>query len=130
VQQAEKDYSRAKQISNILETLSKGTVIVEGAHDLKTLKRLGIDALTYSQLSSSGLPSADVPVYLMMDDDKGGEEKEGKIKAMLLESGRPYVIDDTLGKRLLGMTNSTSVEQIYRPIEDAKAKGMGAEKIR
>ncbi len=44
---------RAKRISSALEALSQGTVIVEGAHDLRALRPLGIGALTYSQLFRS-----------------------------------------------------------------------------
>ena len=101
-----------------MERLSQGTVIVEGAHDTKALKLLGIDALTYSQLHKS-LPSASRPVYIMTDDDRGGEEKKRKIVAMLLESDECYAMDDSLGRRLLKMTNSTSVEQVRGPIEEA-----------
>jgi 5S rRNA maturation endonuclease (ribonuclease M5) len=118
VQRESKDYSRAKNIMRLLERLSQGTVVVEGIHDTRTLKSLGIDALTYSQLHKS-LPGAARPVYILTDDDRGGEEKKRKIMAMLLESDKGYVTDDSLGKRLLKMTNSTSVEQVRGPIEEA-----------
>ena len=118
VQRKSKDYARSKRISRLLERLSQGTVIVEGAHDLRALRPLGIDALTYSKLHSS-LPGAKRPVYILTDDDRGGEEKKRKIVAMLLESDGGYAIDDSLGLRLLRMTNSTSVEQVRGPIEEA-----------
>jgi len=125
VQQERKDYLRAKRIAGILGTLREGTVIVEGVHDIRTLKRLGIDALTYSQVCASALPDALAPVYILTDNDKGGEDKKRKLMALLLESDKPYVIDDALGKRLLKMTNSTSVEQVYGPIENAMGKTGG-----
>ncbi len=65
----------------------------------------------------------------MTDRDRGGEEKKAKIMAMLLESERGYVIDDSLGKRLLKMTNSTSVEQVRGPIEEAMGKTGGNKKM-
>jgi 5S rRNA maturation endonuclease (ribonuclease M5) len=108
----------------LLERLSQGTVIVEGIHDTRTLKSLGIEALTYSQLHKS-LPGAGRPVYILTDDDRGGEEKKRKIMAMLLESDKGYVTDDSLGKRLLKMTNSTSVEQVRGPIEEAMERMNG-----
>jgi 5S rRNA maturation endonuclease (ribonuclease M5) len=128
VQQERKDYLRAKHISCLLETLSEGTVIVEGAHDVRALGRLGISALTYSQLYKS-LPQAGRTVYIMTDRDRGGEEKKAKIMAMLLESDRGYAIDDSAGKRLLRMTNSTSVEQVCGPIEELMGKTGGKTKM-
>lgn len=124
VQQERKDYLRAKHISCLLKTLSQGTVIVEGVHDVRTLGFLGIGALTYSQLFKT-LPPAGRTVYIMTDADRGGEEKKRKIMAMLLESDKGYAVDDSLGKRLLKMTNSTSVEQVRGPIEEAMGKTGG-----
>ncbi|VVB76772.1 Uncharacterised protein [uncultured archaeon] len=117
MQQERKDYARAKRTTGILETLKNGTVIVEGKHDIRALRPLGIEALTYSQLYTS-LPSASKTVYVLTDADKGGEEKKQKIMAMLLESGNGYVIDDSLGKRLLRTLNSTCVEQVLGPITE------------
>ncbi len=108
----------------MLEALRKGTVVVEGMHDVRTLERLGIGSTAYSKLATS-LPDVGRTVYVLTDNDRGGEEKKRKIMAILLESDKRYAIDDTLGRRLLRMLNSTSVEQVYGPIEEVMGRREG-----
>lgn len=117
MQPEQRDAARARQVSGILEALRLGTVVVEGIHDVRTLQRFGIEAVPYSKLAGS-LPDVGRTVYVLTDDDRGGEEKKRKIITVLLESDKRYVIDDTLGRRLLRMLNATSVEQVYGPIEE------------
>jgi 5S rRNA maturation endonuclease (ribonuclease M5) len=122
LQPEQRDVARARQVSGILEALRLGTVVVEGMHDVRTLQRFGIMSLPYSRLANS-LPSVGKTVYVLTDDDRGGEEKKRKIMAILLESDKRYAIDDTLGRRLLRMLNATSVEQVYGPIEELMERG-------
>jgi 5S rRNA maturation endonuclease (ribonuclease M5) len=105
----------------MLEALRQGTVVVEGMHDVRTLERLGVASVAYSKLATS-LPDVSKTVYVLTDDDRGGEEKKRKIMAILLESDKRYAIDDVLGRRLLRMLNSTSVEQVYGPIEEVMGR--------
>ena len=123
VQQETKNSTRAKRVSRILETLRQGTVIVEGLHDVKTLNLLGVNAVSYSQLCAGTLPSAGERIYILTDSDRGGEEKKAKIEALLLEANGNYVMDDSLGRRMLRILNATSVEQVYGPVEEILMKG-------
>jgi 5S rRNA maturation endonuclease (ribonuclease M5) len=106
----------------MLEALRQGTTIVEGLHDVKALAHFGIKAIPYSRLSAA-LPSISGRVYLLADDDRGGEEKKEKMRMLLLEHNSGYLIDETLGRRMLKMLNVTSVEQICGPIEEARESG-------
>jgi 5S rRNA maturation endonuclease (ribonuclease M5) len=117
LQPKQRDISRARQVSGILEALRHGTVVVEGMHDVRTLRSLGIGAVTCSRLAGS-LPDVGRTVYVLMDSDRGGEEKKRKVLATLLESDKRYAIDDALGRRLLKMLNATSIEQVYGPISE------------
>ncbi len=117
-----KDEERQRQIQTILHTLSHGTVVVEGKHDVGVLARFGIHAVKYSWLVTHGLPSAAGTVYLLMDRDKGGDEKRRKIMSALLEAQAGFVINEAIGRRMLKMLNVTSVEQIYGPMQEALEK--------
>ena len=120
--QRERSRVRADRIARMLDLLKDGTTIVEGMHDVKALANFGIYAIPYSRLSSA-LPSISGRVYLLTDNDRGGEEKREKIRALLLEHNGACLIDETLGRRMLRMLNATSVEQICGPIEEAKKNG-------
>ena len=120
--QRERNRSRADRIARMLEALRQGTTIVEGLHDVRALAHFGINAIPYSRLSAA-LPGISGRVYLLTDGDRGGEEKREKIRTLLLEHNSAYLIDETLGKRMLRMLNATSVEQICGPIEEAMENG-------
>lgn len=118
-----KDKEYAGKVKKILKTLSSGFVIVEGAHDIAALNKLGLKSFAYSQvLSKQAVPAAECTVYLLTDSDKGGEEKKEKLLAVLREVNSGYKIDDVLGKHLMRLLNITSIEQICSPVEEILAK--------
>ncbi|MEM0087151.1 MAG: hypothetical protein QXU16_02730 [Candidatus Micrarchaeaceae archaeon] len=117
VQQCKKVANAKKKLENVLEELRRGTVVVEGVHDYKVLEALGINSVvTFDRLIYN---HADIdknkPVYIIMDNDKGGRSKEEKAMALLLEKGITN-IDLERGKLLLKLTSARSVEELLEPI--------------
>jgi 5S rRNA maturation endonuclease (ribonuclease M5) len=120
--QHSKDDARGKALIGILDELRQGTVIVEGAHDVRALAYLGVPSIPFSRVSGPALGCSSRKVYLLMDNDRGGAEKSEKLRSRILELGEGYVINEVLGKRMLRMLNATSVEQIKGPIDEALKK--------
>ncbi|MCL5429878.1 MAG: hypothetical protein M1504_00180 [Candidatus Marsarchaeota archaeon] len=108
---------RKRRLENMLESLKEGVVVVEGIHDVAALKKLDIDAITYSKfMSGNGHTEAlygDRTIYILMDADNGGEDKESKVLQLLDMMDTTMAHDTELGKRLLKLLGITSIEQIY-----------------
>ena len=118
VQRYAKGRRAKKRIEELLEKLREGSVIVEGAHDVKVMAKLGVTAIPYSKVVSLHGTGVDLKksVYLLTDSDRGGEEKKEKLKSALLTLDSGCKINEDIGRHLLKMLNATSVEQIYGPI--------------
>ena len=123
--QQDSDEARGARIQRTLAMLRDGTVIVEGAHDVRTLRLLGINAVPYPGLSAVLERKTRGKFYVMTDNDRGGEEKRSKIVSMLLETNSGSAIDEVTGRRMLNMLNVTCVEQVYGPVQEALEKGNG-----
>ncbi len=119
--QSEKESDRRKRLRKLLEELRSGVVVVEGKHDIEVLHKLNIDAMTYGSFMGNvnnildKLPK-DRTIFIIMDADKSGDFRTEQLKGKLLE--RNLQFDEHLGKRLLKALNSTSVEQLLKPIEE------------
>ncbi len=98
----------------MLLTLKSSFVVVEGKHDINTLKRLGISAHTYeSVMRSVSIPNQ--KVIILMDLDRRGMEKAERISTEL--SSGPVPVDTTTGRSFLKMLNTVHVEGVLTPIE-------------
>jgi 5S rRNA maturation endonuclease (ribonuclease M5) len=118
--------SRKRKVEQMLELLKTGTVIVEGKHDTKTLSMLGIRAIPYERIiSMKESPDPNDTIYIMVDNDKGGDQKSDKIVDALLTIDKRYTINSDVSKRLLKMLNLTSVEQMLGPIEEIRENEKG-----
>lgn len=126
--QRTRDEERARQLKVLLAKLSLGTVIVEGKHDAEKLERFGIIALTYPQVSMRVIGNLQKIIYVMVDRDRGGEEKARKLSAMLHEQAPNSKVDWETGRRLLKMLGLTSIEQVYAPITEMLGKADGEKK--
>ncbi len=119
--QSEKESDRRKRLRKLLEELRSGVVVVEGKHDIEVLHKLNINAMTYGSFMGNvnnildKLPK-DRTIFIIMDADKSGDFRTEQLKGKLLE--RNLQFDEHLGKRLLKALNSTSVEQLLKPIEE------------
>ncbi len=107
----------AKKLNSIIKKFKNGIVIVEGKHDIETLNKLGIKAITFNHFVSISRKNAeiksDVTFYIFMDLDKGGYDKRDKtIDIIITQSNAKY--NTVLGRRFLQFLNVTSVEQIYQ----------------
>jgi len=110
----------ADKLNSMIKKFKNGIVIVEGKHDIETLKKLDVPAMTYNHfisVSKSGkIIKSDRIFYIFMDLDKGGFDKRDKVIDIIkTQSDIEYNV--TLGRRLLEFLNVTSVEQIYRQYE-------------
>jgi len=106
----------------VLELLRNNYVVVEGKHDVEMLEKLGISAIPYERLMRNHIEfDKGKTIYLLMDDDNGGYDKEDKALAFLIERG--YNVNTDLGRHLLKVLKITSVEQAYQPIMDILEKG-------
>ncbi len=119
MQRLKKDYRQKKHLLDTLKRLAEGTVVVEGKHDIAALKKLGISAMAYSAVESGNVS---IPVgrtiYLLTDNDRGGDEKRERLKSALLAMDNRHTINDELGRKLLSMLHATSIEQIFGPAEE------------
>ena len=109
---------RRKTLERILGELCEGTVIVEGRHDVNALARLRISAIAEGSIERQGIAPGRT-VYLLMDNDRRGEERKERLAARLLETHSDARIDTALGKRLQRMLNITSIEQLCMPVSEA-----------
>ncbi len=123
--QQENDESRSEAIARTLETLRGSIVIVEGDHDVSALESFSVKAVSYNKLIRQDFSAKGKIVYILTDNDRGGEEKKQKIQAFLLETSPECIINEGLGKHLLEMLNVTGIEQIRGPIVEAMQKGGG-----
>ena len=106
--------SDKKSLQNLFALLMEGTVIVEGKHDTEVLKSFGIEAIPYTKFSNTidcNLRNGRT-FYLLMDLDKGGEDKERKAIEIIHTHYPGCSIDTDLGRKLLRMLGCISVEQI------------------
>ena len=106
--------SDKKSLQNLFDLLMDGTVIVEGKHDIEVLKDFGIGAIPYTKFSNTidcSLRNGKT-FYLLMDMDKGGEDKERKAIEIIQTHYPGCRIDTDAGKRLLRMLGCIAVEQI------------------
>lgn len=112
-----KNLVQKKRLERMLDDLRNGIVIVEGKHDVGTLERLRIKAISFPQFVGGNLGTisfkTDRVFYVWMDADKGGADKEQKVVNILdaMDGGIRYDVE--LGKRVLKMLGITSVEQAY-----------------
>jgi len=116
-----READKAKLVQNLLQQLREGVVIVEGKHDKDTLKEFGIDSFTFYEAASnpSKLSSfAGKTIYILFDDDKGGEEKNRKMIELVTAYATHSKVNDSLAKRLLGLLNCTSIEQVSGPLRE------------
>ena len=103
-----------KKIAAMLDKLSRGVVVVEGKHDIDMFMKLGISAISYDRLMRNHIDIEEGKiVYLIMDNDNGGYDKESKALSFLIE--RNCNVNTELGHYLLKLLNITSVEQAYQP---------------
>ncbi|MGC8587250.1 MAG: hypothetical protein ACP5K9_03115 [Candidatus Micrarchaeia archaeon] len=110
-----------KKIAAMLDKLSRGVVVVEGKHDIDMFMKLGISAISYDRLMRNHIDIEEGKiVYLIMDNDNGGYDKESKALSFLIE--RNCNVNTELGHYLLKLLNITSVEQAYQPIMDVLKK--------
>ena len=113
------EVAKKRALQRLLEKLREGIVIVEGKHDVYTLKRLGIAAVEFSNFMRSNIGTtlfmSSRPFYVMMDRDNGGEDKREKVISVLSSMDNPVDYDTETGDRFLRILGITSVEQAYRP---------------
>gem|GEM_PF-2347681 len=120
--QSKKAEEGRKKMDAVLELLRNNYVVVEGKHDVEMLEKLGISAIPYERLMRNHIEfDKGKTIYLLMDDDNGGYDKEDKALAFLIERG--YNVNTDLGRHLLKVLKITSVEQAYQPIMDILEKG-------
>lgn len=113
----------AGKVKRVLEKLTSGFVIVEGAHDIAALGKLGIKSFSYSQVASKkSVPNLKDCVYILTDSDNGGEDKKNKLISTLLELNCGCKINVALGMYMLKLLNITSVEQMCGPVAEALAE--------
>jgi 5S rRNA maturation endonuclease (ribonuclease M5) len=118
VQETERAEKRRRLIA-ILDELREGVAVVEGKHDIKALRDLGISAFSYETVMrgrSGILPGA--RLYILTDIDRRGVEKAEAAYAELSVANASCSINRSKGVALLRMCNATSVEQIYRPVRE------------
>ncbi len=130
MQQMEKEYRQKRHLQEMLERLREGVAIVEGKHDVAVLERLGVHALVYSAVESGkSAPEKGKTIYILTDNDKGGDEKRERLKSALLAMDIGHAINEELGRKLLQMLGATSIEQIYGPameiLEEEKSDNHG-----
>ena len=116
LKRSSKEADRSKSVSAILEKLRQGSVVVEGMHDVRTLAKLGIPAITYTSALSCHMPLGR-DVYVMMDLDRRGREKAERLVSVLASHG--YHTDESAGRRLLLMLHTVCVEEAYKPAIEA-----------
>ena len=94
--------------------------------DIRVLSMLGIRAIPYERIvNMKEAPDPNETVYIMVDSDKGGDQKSEKIMDALLTIDKRYTINSDVSKKLLKMLNLTSVEQLTRPIEEIRENEKG-----
>lgn len=125
--QRAKDEANAKQLQLMLETLKQATSVsvAEGKHDLAALADFAIPAISCPQLFANGVRLKGKTLYLLMDLDRGGEEKGRKAEAFVQERHPEARINNTLGPRLLKLLGIRSVEQMRKPASELLEKGKG-----
>jgi len=119
VREASRERSHANWIVSVIEKLRKGTVIVEGKHDVKALSELGITCFTYDFAARNiGKIARSSRVYLFFDNDKGGSQKAEKLSSLIESENKQCKVDFWTGASLLKLLNLTSIEQIVKPTEE------------
>ena len=125
-------YQRGR-LDSILEKLKDGIVIVEGKHDVDTLRRLGISSIPYGKFMSTNMYTHEFQTektfYLMMDADKGGEDKGQKILSLLTGFDNYVVYNTELGRSFLKLLGITSVEQAYGKVQHIMTMSQYFERI-
>jgi len=114
-----KELEKSKHLHNLLQKISEGAIVVEGKHDKAALQKLGLASYTfYDLIGNPGVIStfSSKKVYLLFDNDKGGEDKKQKMLGFLSSCNPAMKVDDSTGRRLLSLLNCTSVEQVYGPL--------------
>lgn len=113
-----KDEERLKAVESIIAELQQQPlVVVEGRHDVETLRQLQIRAQTYERVMRSGLPLPE-RAALLTDNDRRGQQKAELAGSMLRENG--VKVDDFTGTRLLKILGVPHVESILQPIREAQ----------
>ena len=120
-----KDEANAKQLQLMLETLKQAASVsvVEGKHDLAALADFAISAISCPQLFADGMRLKGKTLYLLMDLDRGGEEKGMKVEAFIQERHPGARMNRTLGPRMLKLLGIRSVEQMRKPTAELLEKG-------
>lgn len=117
MRKVQKELYQRGRLDTILDKLRSGIVIVEGKHDVQTLSRLGVPAIAYDSFVSANRNThqfyTDKTFYLMMDADKGGEDKLGKVLDILTGMDNYIAYNTELGRSFLKLLGITSVEQAY-----------------
>lgn len=121
----QKDSAQRKLLARMLDQLKEGIIIVEGKHDVETLRRLGIDSISFTQFIGGNIWTrtfqSNKMFYIWMDADRGGDDKEQKVVALIEAMDGDIKYNVKLGKRLLKILGITSVEQAYGMIEQMLA---------
>ncbi|MGC8496012.1 MAG: hypothetical protein ACP5RM_00500 [Candidatus Micrarchaeia archaeon] len=112
----DREKSQKKALKNLIEDLKCGIVVVEGDHDVETLKNIGITNVFKFDQIKEVLKSEIIngkTLYIIMDNDKGGSSKE-KATVKILRANLPEVKYNLRAKEdFLGILNITSVEEAY-----------------
>ncbi len=132
----EKLESQRAKLESMLGNLkdADNLVIVEGFHDRENLSKLGVLVITYDEFMHDSekfigfMLRKNSNMYIIMDKDKGGKDKETKIKQKLtdlvyllrededFESAR--IIEKrsglNFGRKFLSMLNSDAAEQVVK----------------
>jgi 5S rRNA maturation endonuclease (ribonuclease M5) len=125
------DVNRSKWLQHKLEILRDTSIlkVVEGAHDVSALAQFGAaPIIKYDSLIRNGM-NGDVRVAcLMMDSDKGGEEKRVRAESFVHENHPGWKIDASFGPNLLKGMGATSVEQLPGLIAEVLDRKNGEKK--
>ncbi len=114
VNHSKKEVNTKKLLEELLFSLKSSFVVVEGKHDVLTLKKIGIKSHTYeSVIRSKTLPSEQV--LLFFDKDRRGKEREERLSYFL--QSQNVKVDNATGKYLLNILKTVHVEGILSPIE-------------
>lgn len=114
-----KTRGQKQRLLRILGRLAGGIVIVEGKHDLKVLKELGVSrVLTLDRLRRNGLEiGREKKAYILTDRDESGEEKRMQISSILLETQPQMSIDANTATSFFRILGIRCVEEAMAPSE-------------
>ncbi|MEM4255567.1 MAG: hypothetical protein QXR53_04555 [Candidatus Norongarragalinales archaeon] len=115
---------RIFQAEKMLRSMEGETFLVEGKHDVRALRALGVRARL---VQANGPPQAiaeRIParkVFLLLDFDREGLRKQRFFKTFLEEQG--FSVDAVFARKLRRALGFARVEEIERKYADLKQKG-------